>query len=139
MRVLAKQLGVQASSLYHHFPDRHSLEQALGQEATTALIEQLDGATNIDAVAAGYLEFARSNAAFYHLVTAEADRLWIVLLKWGGELAGEENREPAAVAVWSYLHGYAKLEATGSIGSLKSFEPGWVALRDGLAAKKNIL
>ena len=140
MRVLAKHLGVQASSLYHHFPDRQSIEAALGQQASLELSDRIEQASDMQAVAKSYLEFAQANAAFYHLVEEASEPMWKILMQHS-KFAGSQQ-QAAAMAMWSYLHGYVTLHAKGQLGSTTdhaAFELGWSALIAGLKVKKNIL
>jgi AcrR family transcriptional regulator len=140
MRVLANHLGVQASSLYHHFPDRQSIEAALGQHTSLELSARLEQASDIQTVAKLYLEFAQANAAFYHLVEEASEPMWRSLMQHS-KFAGIQQ-QAAAMAMWSYLHGYVTLYAKGQLGATadhSSFELGWSALVAGLKVKKNIL
>ena len=132
MRDLARKLGVQASSLYHHFADREAIGKALGKRASQALLEKIaqtsagkTGAEKIRAIAASYLEFARGNSALYPLVTRSQESL----------LPGNTGFN---VSLFSFLHGYASLEAAGKF-SPTDFEAGLEALIAGLQSKENIL
>ncbi len=148
MRRLGQLLGVQASSLYHHFPDRAALEAALGRLATQTLWNRLSRAGvrgKLKPLANAYLEFARENPALYHLVAGvpsagdespEAKAVWKLLLEV------VEDDTAAAVAVWSFLHGYATLDAAGKFGKSGprgGLARGLTALATGLRAKEHIL
>jgi AcrR family transcriptional regulator len=148
MRELGKHLGVRASSLYHHFRDRQAIEEALGRRATSELLLQLQvaagrkrGKARVIALAEAYLAFARDNAALYHLVAGapssvpDTELLWLLLREAAGDLAG-------AVALWSFLHGFVTLEASGKFGKgapQGALEEGLRALLAGIEKKGNIL
>jgi AcrR family transcriptional regulator len=151
MRSVARRLGVQASSLYHHFADREALEIELGRRAARELLQHLEGVKGLAAVAEVYLAFARSKPALYQLIanrstgadgTRESKAIWNRLLEEVGEITGKADDTGSAVAVWSYLHGYAQLEAAGKFGASGDrggFRKGMESLIAGFEAKRNIL
>lgn len=151
MRAVARKLGVQASSLYHHFADREALETGLGRRAGIELLEHLEGVRGLAAIAEVYLAFARSKPALYQLIstrstgadeTKESKAIWNRLLAEVGAITGNADDTAGAVAVWSFLHGYAQLEAAGKFGSSGDqggFRKGLESLISGFEAKRNIL
>lgn len=157
MRELGKQLGVRASSLYHHFRDRQAIEEALGRRAASQLLVLLHaaagrkrGKARVFALADAYIAFARENAALYHLLagaasSADADPgrrlLWLLLLEAVGDLSQKPNDTAGAITLWSFLHGFATLEASGKFGdrSQGALSEGLDTLLAGLEKKGNIL
>ena len=157
MRELGKRLGVRASSLYHHFRDRQAIEEALGRKAASQLLVLLHtaagrkrGKARVFALAEAYIAFARENAALYHLLAevpspADADPdgklLWLLLLEAIEDLSQKPNDTAGAMALWSFLHGFATLEASGKFGdrSQRSLADGLDVLLAGLEKKGNIL
>lgn len=146
MRELGRRLGVRPSSLYHHFSDRNALEEALGAKVSIRLRLELEAASKgqkgrrrVQMLASAYVNFARQNQALYPLIVGlrlntethpEGIALWNDLV--------DANDNAAAVALWSFLHGYVVLEAAGKFGRVE-FERGLSALLRGLAEKENIL
>lgn len=131
MRALAKQLGVNASSLYHHISDKEALEGALADEGAARLLGRLEGVTEgrgagdaLEAMARIYLAFAGEHRALYNLMMtprpqAEAGagkNLWNFVLARVGAVTGRDDDTAAAVAFWSFLHGFASLEHSGGFG-----------------------
>ncbi|ADI13419.1 TetR/AcrR family transcriptional regulator [Truepera radiovictrix] len=129
MRALAASLGLSASSLYRHFPNREALLNALGDESTRLLHAALARASAgrdprgaLVGVAHGYLEFARAHPALYDLVMAPratpgpGKDVWTFLLGVLGGVTGRSDDTAAAVALWSFLHGFVTLERAGLFG-----------------------
>jgi AcrR family transcriptional regulator len=158
MRELARRLGLRASSLYHHFPDRNAIEVALGAKASSSLLLALTSASTglksqakIRALAIAYVDFASQNRALYHLVAAvpsssdkhpEGKALWNLLLDAVAELTRDKDDTAAVVALWAFLHGYVALEAAGKFGpsgARGGLDRGLSALLTGLSKKQNIL
>jgi AcrR family transcriptional regulator len=157
MRELGKHLGVRASSLYHHFRDRQAIEEALGRKAASQLLVLLQAAAGrkrgkprVFALAEAYTTFARENAALYHLLagdpsSADTDPdgklFWPLLLEAVGDLSQKPNDTAGAIALWSFLHGFVTLEASGKFGdrSQGALAEGLGAMLAGLEKKGNIL
>ena len=153
MRTLASKLGVNASSLYHHFSGKEVLEKALADEGARLLLKRLEAATRNQSAeeafrttAQTYLTFCNEHPALYDLFTAprppakaEAGAgkdLWNFVLGRVGELTGRENDTAAGVAFWSFLHGFVSLERSGLFGlsgAQGGLEVGLEALLVGLA------
>ncbi len=130
MRELAATLGVQASSLYRHFPNREAIEAALATKAATELETRMRNAaysrTPADAfrcVAWEYLRFAREDPALFELLAgpyetgAAGKALRNLILEIIGAVTGNPDDTSAAVALWSFLHGFAILEGSGLFGA----------------------
>ena len=152
MRTLAARLGVRASSLYRHFPDRASIEGALASSAAEQLLtrmrESAQGLSSDKALvnaARAYLEYSVSEASFYDIlmqsfvpsqVSNESKGIWdffVVLVsdttQFGDDVSG-------AAALWSFLHGFSVLSRAGKLGELApklTFSRGVQALVRGLS------
>ena len=152
MRALASKLGVNASSLYHHFSNKEVLEKALADEGATLLLRRLETATQnqpaeeaFRTTAKTYLTFCNEHPALYDLFTAprplaraEADAgkdLWNFVLARVEEVTGRPDDTAATVAFWSFLHGFVSLERSGLFGlsgARGGLEVGLEALLSGL-------
>ncbi len=147
MRSVAAALGVRASSLYRHYADRAALDSALGALAAKTLLREmesaagrLDGPARLDAMALAYVRFARNSPALYQLIAApggaadsqpESKAIWNLILDAIARCSKtRRDHTPAAVVLWSFLHGYISLDAAGKFGA--SGPKG--ALEKGLAA-----
>ncbi len=133
MRTLASKLGVNASSLYHHFSGKEVLEKALADEGARLLLKRLEAAARnqfareaLAATAEAYLAFCREHPALYTLMMAPrppekaeagaSKDLWNFVLERIGEVTKREDDTAAAVAFWSFLHGFVSLERSGLFG-----------------------
>lgn len=154
MRSLAAALGLRASSLYRHYPDREALETALADEGSrllgAALREAGGGQPAAEALRrAGHahLSFARARPDLYSLMHAPrpliltpagsgpGKEVWNQVLGLVGALSGHPDDTAAAVAFWAFLHGFAQLERGGQFGlssPREGFERGLEALIQGL-------
>ncbi|WP_189642741.1 TetR/AcrR family transcriptional regulator [Deinococcus piscis] len=151
MRALADALGVRPSSLYRHFSSREVLLRALGDQAALNLKDQvLDAAEGLApraallAAAQAYLAYTRTHPHLYallltkendlpleHLQHSPGKILWNTLLLLIGRLSGDPDDTDHAVAFWTFLHGFASLEAAGTFGQSgpkRGFEVGLEAL-----------
>jgi AcrR family transcriptional regulator len=154
MRQLAAELGVRASSLYRHFASREDLEHALAESAAAKLRERMELASEgldvpgtFRAVAGEYVAFAKDEPALFELLMSpgartkppvEGKRLWNLILRVVGAVTGRADDTAAAVAVWSFLHGFAMLAKTGQFGASgpkQGYEVGLEALRRGLSSR----
>jgi AcrR family transcriptional regulator len=146
MRALGRKLGLRASSLYHHFPDRNAIEAALASNASHSLLlalksasAGLKGPSKIHALAAAYIDFALHNQALYNLIAvlpSSGEELWLFLLH---TLKGDSA---ATGALWAFLHGYASLQLAQKLDpgtAAESLARGLSALLIGLSKKQNIL
>ncbi|BDC53163.1 TetR family transcriptional regulator (plasmid) [Bryobacterales bacterium F-183] len=152
MRVLAARLEVRASSLYRYFSDREQLESALGDRAAEELRMAMDlaieGKNPADAFAAAaeaYRAFAKAKPGAYAVLhrnpaaTEPRKRLWLTVLGLVGRLTGDADDTSAAVATWSYLHGFCTLEASGLFGASgpkEGFRRGVATFANGLRASR---
>jgi hypothetical protein len=103
-----------------------------------------------DAMARAYVDFAAKSPGLYAAITTDTSKstwtaqpgaarkaLWNYLLRIVGGLTGNPDDTDAAVATWSFLHGYAALGAAGLFGASGpkgGFARGVGALRTGLPA-----
>ncbi len=126
LRTLAARLGIQAPSLYNHFPDKASLEAALIASGLFELALTLEAAVNdaadpIAAVAQAYRGYARRHPHLYVLMTERplpTERLPDGLehrahAPFQRAAAGDPDR---ALAVRAFAHGMVLLELTESLG-----------------------
>lgn len=132
MRTLAGRLGVRASSLYRHFPDRSSIEKALAVRAANQLLERmrqsvqgLSGERAVYAASRAYLDYAVSESAFYDLVmqsisalpesSESTKQLSGFLLRLTSDATRQGEDTAGASALWSFLHGFTVLVRAGQI------------------------
>jgi AcrR family transcriptional regulator len=133
LRAVAAQLGVKAPSLYRYFPDKGALEVAVAEEILTVMLGQFrtasataDPATRFRRMVDAYLRFARERFPLYAFVmqnrhperygSGAGKAVWNLLLEAASGVSGQPDDTAAAVATWSFLHGYATLEQSGAFG-----------------------
>ena len=134
LRALARKIGVSATALYRHFPDKEALLSAVANEGMERLgtiqreASQAAGGGREGFAAKGvaYVEFAVANPALFRLVFRQApsaDLLNAELSDVGTAMAGlrehvtdmmpagmsEKSRKIAALQAWSLVHGLALL------------------------------
>jgi AcrR family transcriptional regulator len=119
MRRIAAEIGVQAPSLYKHFPDKRSLEAAVIAEGLAEFGAQMSTASGtsrrrVKAVADAYRHYALAHPHLYHLMTdGELPR---DLLPLGIEDAAAApilavlGTHDRARAGWATAHGLVSLE-----------------------------
>lgn len=134
LRAVAAKLGVKAPSLYRYFPHKEALEMAVAEEVLSALRTELQSAsdspdpdTRFRLMAGAYLRFARERFPLYVLIVQNrvpgtygskaAKAVWNLLLEVTSAISGQHDDTAAAVATWSFLHGYATLEHSGAFGA----------------------
>jgi hypothetical protein len=130
--------------------EHSALELATQAKAAVAIAEDRalgpDGAFR--ALASAYADFAAAEPGLYAALTTdtsgstwaaqpgvERKALWNLVLKVVGRLTNDSDDTGAAVAAWSFLHGFASLRAAGMFGSSgprDGFERGLAALIAGL-------
>lgn len=153
MRSLAERLGLRASSLYRHYPDKTALEAALADETARDLHAAMQSAsadrTGADALrraAHAYPAYAREHPELYALIHAPrtpyvaepgaGKDLWNLVLSLVGGVTGNPDDTAGAVALWSFLHGFVSLERSGAFGisgPQAGFERGLEAFAAGLS------
>jgi AcrR family transcriptional regulator len=155
MRKLAEALDLKAPSLYRHYADRNALEQAIAARAATQLHNALEQAIRplrsaskvLHQSARTYCEFAKMHPELYDLMMTnftpasvqESKNLWNFVLEVIGRITGNPDDTSAAVALWSFLHGFVTLERNGLFGlsgPQQALEVGIDALIAGLPRTK---
>jgi AcrR family transcriptional regulator len=132
MRKLAEALDLKAPSLYRHYADRNALEQAIATRAATQLHDALEQAIRplrsankvLHQSARTYRDFASEHPELYDLMMtnftpasiSEGKQLWNFVLEVIGHITGNADDTSAAVALWSFLHGFVTLERNGLFG-----------------------
>ena len=135
MRRLAEALGIRAPSIYRHFPDKRTLENALISTAFEQMAAILEAAVAgaddpIEAIGAGYRGFARAHPHLYRPVTERAlDRERLA--------PGVEDRAARPVyeafgrdadrarAAWAFAHGMTILELNDRFPSGADLDAAW--------------
>lgn len=134
LREMARNVGVSATSVYRHFPDKDALMTALAHEGLQQLgLAQAaasdaagGGAAGFAATGRAYVRFALDNPALFRLIFASpalgAERdggsLANQLLRANAlQQAGPDNDEAnvRAVKAWAMVHGLALLMLDGQI------------------------
>lgn len=133
MRTLAARLGVRASSLYRHFPDRSAIEETLAQQASEHLLECMEqsvqgltGERALFSAARAYLDYSLAEHSFYDLImhsgirqpadSEKTKRLWDFLLSLVSGTTQFADSTAGAAALWSFLHGFSQLTRMGMLG-----------------------
>ena len=134
LRAIASVLGVKAPSLYRYFPDKDALEIAVSEEIWNVVLGELRAAsasanheTRFRRTVDAYLRFARERFSLYKFVlenglsktygSKAGKAVWNLLLEAASGVSGRPDDTAAAVATWSFLHGYATLERSGAFGA----------------------
>lgn len=124
MRRVADELGIQAPSLYKHFPGKAAVEAELvvvGMaeigEATHQAIHHPRHGSRMMSLLATYRQHCLANGALYRLATQGRlyrDQLPPGLEDWAGNPWYVVTGDPAlAQALWSFAHGVVTLELDG--------------------------
>jgi AcrR family transcriptional regulator len=132
LRAVAAKLGVKAPSLYRYFADKQALEVAVAEEIIGIMLAKFRAAsatadpdTRFRRMADTYVRFARERFPLYDFVvqdristyqSAAGKALWNLLLEAASGVSGQPDDTAAAVATWSFLHGYTTLEHSGAFG-----------------------
>lgn len=141
MRAIADRLGIQAPSLYKHFPDKDALEAALVAAGFVEQAETFAAVTRsrnpLPALARAYRAWATAHPHLYVLMTSR--RLDRDSLPEGVEAAaaapllkacgGDPNRARAA---WAFAHGMASLELANRFPPDADLDAAWRAGVDAL-------
>lgn len=152
MRNLAERLGMKAPSLYRHFPDKDALELALVHEGAKLLRFELEKVARglkahqaFQEIAKAYLKFAKQRPALYTLMMTKLSapegapkELWNFVLSLMSQVTRKKDDTAAAVAFWSFLHGFSVLDNSGMFaasGPKDGLEVGLEALLKGLTKK----
>jgi len=137
LREVARGVGVSATSVYRHFPDKEALMAALAQEGmaqlsqvqTTAADAAGGGEAGFTATGRAYVRFALANPALFRLISTAPAR-WKrncgedcdarkLLMANAAASAGIDLADPAtrvhALHAWSLVHGLAMLMLDGQV------------------------
>ena len=134
LRAVASALGVKAPSLYRYFPHKEALEVAVAEEIFSLMLrefraasESADPETRFRRLTDAYLRFAREQFPLYAFVlqsrlpekygSKAGKAVWNLLLEAASGVSGQPDDTAAAVATWSFVHGYATLEHSGAFGA----------------------
>lgn len=137
LRALAREVGVSATALYRHFPDKESLLDALAQEGIRRLgavqaqawLKAGGGKAGFRATGIAYVRFAHDEPAVFRLSftrrmaerkddgSSDGSEVAYNLLRAGvGEaLPFAENPDRAALHAWALVHGLAMLVLDGRV------------------------
>ena len=128
---VARELGIKPPSLYKHFASRRALEAELVAEGLTAFARELDAATDLPSLAAGYRRFALADPARYRLLNERP--LPRDLLPEGLEdraaapLVRVVPDPDLARAAWATVHGLVALELAGRFPPDADLDAAWAA------------
>ncbi|MFT4561557.1 MAG: AcrR family transcriptional regulator [Gammaproteobacteria bacterium] len=140
LREVARHVGVSATAIYRHFPDKEALLVALAHEGMEKLaaIQQVagadagGGADGFRATGAAYVKFAVDNPALFRLMFSCAPAISLLDSELGrvgsamralreniARLMPEDlpdyERKVAALRAWSIVHGLSLLVLDGQI------------------------
>lgn len=160
VRSVAERLGVRPTALYRYCSDGDGLMALVAERAASELADKakaavasaerraLGAAGAFRALASAYADFAAAEPGLYAALTTDTSRsswaaqpgverkaLWNLVLRVVGGLTNNLDDTGAAVAAWSFLHGFASLRAAGLFGGSgprDGFERGLAALIAGL-------
>jgi AcrR family transcriptional regulator len=121
MRRLADELGIQAPSLYKHFPGKAGVELALIEDGLADIgrvshraIHQPGSEDRLNALLTAYRRYSVTHPNLYRLATSgplSRDQLPPGLEEWAGNPWFVVTGEPSlAQALWSFAHGMVILE-----------------------------
>ena len=132
LRELARQVGVSATAVYRHFPDKKALLAALAAEGIARLgtaqrlaSEQVGGGgAGFAATGQAYVRFALANPALFRLafthgnhadgaMTAD-DEAWRLLRSYAESFAGADAQR-LQLQAWAVAHGLAMLMLDGLV------------------------
>ena len=134
LRELARRVGVSATAVYRHFPDKQALNRALAREGSKLLgIAQKEAAdtshdlsTKFALTGRAYVRFALAHPVLFRLMFTQGEPVEIgdedpdpareLLTELTCELsATREKAERLALQAWSIAHGIAMLMLDGRI------------------------
>ncbi len=140
LRAMARAVGVSATAVYRHFPDKEALRGALAQaaydrmgEAQRAAAEPFDNVLDqFQAMGRTYVRFALDHPALFRLMSSmgphddlfalddeEDDEAGKLLRAYAFKLAGEgasiETVRTIAMRSWALVHGLAVLMLQGYV------------------------
>lgn len=137
MRRLAERVGIKASSLYKHFPDKSSVVTALADEMLRETAETLEAAERTDpgsfsALATAYRGYARAHPHLYLLTIdrpLDRDALppGLATAATAPLLRAVHGDADRARAAWAFAHGMVVLELNGRFPPDADLSAAWAA------------
>ncbi|MDN4633564.1 TetR/AcrR family transcriptional regulator [Sphingomonas sp. PsM26] len=134
LREMAREVGVSATSVYRHFPDKAALMRALAREGLDRLANAQqdaasgkEGAATFAATGRAYVRFALANPALFRLIfttsaqlqaTGEVKALRMLRINAAEALpsgVAADEAETSALRAWSLVHGLAMLMLDGQL------------------------
>ncbi len=136
LRAIARNIGVSATALYRHFPDKMALLMALaqhgidrlGQEQRAALEAAGGGLDGFTMAGRAYVRFALRHPALFRLAmncyplpapdTDSADAMHLLrasIAELLPEGSGADEQRAAVLQCWSMVHGLAMLMLDGMV------------------------
>ncbi len=134
LREMAREVGVSATSVYRHFPDKAALMRALACEGLDRLaVAQRDAADGKEGVASfaatgrAYVRFALANPALFRLIFTSSAQLQAageieaLTMLYANAAAGlpsgadSDDAKTSALRSWSLVHGLAMLMLDGQL------------------------
>lgn len=139
LREIAREIGVSATAIYRHFPDKDSLLAALAAEGLAKLAREqkaaglAGGKHGFAEMGRAYVRFAMNNPALFRLIfsslPATADPNcenpedspgWLLrqtINTLAGPKATDAQRRAAVLRAWALVHGLAMLMLSGQIAA----------------------
>ena len=134
LREMAREVGVSATSVYRHFPDKAALMRALASDGLDRLaVAQRDaargkaGAAAFAATGQAYVRYALANPALFRLIfttsaqsqaAGETEALRMLHANAAAAMpsgTGSGQTEAKALRAWSLVHGLAMLMLDGQL------------------------
>ena len=150
MRRLAAAIGVRASALYRHFPNKDAILDAVAGMAEQALTDEIcpprrlrrDESDPVAAMAERALDFAVAQPNMFQLIArrgpprpgdrARVMRTEMQLAMTAGRIR-RDDPEKAAAALWAHLCGLVSLRERGDLPPFgKGLREGWLSSADRL-------
>lgn len=146
LRELARRAGVTHAAPAHHFRDKTGLLTAIATEGFTLLADTLEAARERGFLETGvaYVSFAVEHPAHFTVMfgpgaddgdpdlAAARDRAGAILDEGVADLPHpppESDRDDAAIAAWSLVHGFATLWLNGALSLTSDADPTATARR----------
>jgi AcrR family transcriptional regulator len=135
MRRLGAEVGIQAPSLYKHFPDKSSVEVALIEIGFEEMSEALESAAEhpgaMSTLAKVYRTWALAHPHLYRLLTSgplPRDRLRPgVEARAAAPILAAAGDPDLARACWAFAHGMVILELDGRFPQGADLDAAWTA------------
>jgi AcrR family transcriptional regulator len=138
LRELARSIGVSATAVYRHFPDKAALltelciegDHMLAEAFRKAMAKVKPGQEAFDEMGRAYVRFALAHPALFRLMMSpagerraegEASAMLVDALKGlSGPGLSQAERDAQRVKAWSLVHGLAMLMLDGLVPSNKA-------------------